>query len=240
MEGTNLEEQPPSTARIQAFLIGEVHWMKILDCSGPELVHGWLEQRLASEEFHLRLVCREYLSGVEESRGWQTGNGVWDSPGICHLGILQGKAIHKRCHTMEVIVKPLEEMLAGGPHTQVLCSVCHQRLLAAKRATGAWPAEAAPPRSLLEGGQCANQKGKPLPPAASLQRPLLTNFSIVPLQEEMLIKSSSRIGHLELRGSSWITGALPKPLSSCVFIFQFITQNGLQINFPGTSIPGFL
>ena len=69
-----MEEQPPSTARIQAFLIGEVHWMKILDCSGPELVHGWLEQRLASEEFHLRLVCREYLSGVEESRGWQTGN----------------------------------------------------------------------------------------------------------------------------------------------------------------------
>lgn len=68
--------------------------------------------------------------GLKANRGWQIGSHGWDSLGICPLGILQEKAIHQRCHTSEVIVRPREKILVTGPPRTCLCwppdTACNQ------------------------------------------------------------------------------------------------------------------
>lgn len=102
-----------------------------------------------------------------------------DSLGIYPLGILPGKAIHKRYHQKRSWV----EVPTGK-----CCVPLAARRSAATRAAGAWPAETSQSWRLLEGGQWVNQKEEPSPLPVALPLPLLTKLKIVLTAN----KSSSR------------------------------------------------
>lgn len=166
-------------------VIGEVHWTeKIPDCSRPELAHidwstDWQAMNSSQARVHGRFFWgegKQRLAKREPQLGFTGNLPSGNSARESH----PQKVPHLKSHCKAT----RGDTGYRSPQDLFMLATIHCLLPECCRT---WPAEWPLKGPCLEKAQKVILKKEPLPPAMSLQRPLLTKFSIVPVAKEKCV-----------------------------------------------------